>query len=163
MADVPRDPRQLARDILAGKVRIEDLQRQRQARPAGPAQQMPARQPMPRPQTPPQQRPLQRGMPPVQPPRQAVPRRMPPPLAPPLNRAARPQLTVPPPAQPRTPVQSIASAPDAPDAAAAPTTAPAQAARRPLRLQQLVHSKHALRQGILLAEVLGKPVSLRLQ
>ena len=25
MADIPRDPRQLARDILAGKVRIEDL------------------------------------------------------------------------------------------------------------------------------------------
>ena len=32
MPELPRDPRQLARDILSGKVRIEDLARQRQLR-----------------------------------------------------------------------------------------------------------------------------------
>src|SRR5207342_1609203 len=28
--DIPRDPRQLARDILSGKIKLEDLQRERQ-------------------------------------------------------------------------------------------------------------------------------------
>jgi len=168
MPDVPRDPRQLARDILAGKVRIEDLARERQLRgggaaaPGGAGQRMPPKIPLPRPAPPPVQRaparPVQRPMPQRMPmPQQRMPqpqRPMPPqPRAIPVpaqRQAPRPQYTVPPP-QPVAPV-------------AEPLSEPAvvtRAVRRPTRLSELVKSKHSLRQGILLAEVLGKPVALR--
>ena len=35
MADLPKDPRQLARDILSGKISIEDLAREQARRKAG--------------------------------------------------------------------------------------------------------------------------------
>ena len=57
MPDVPQDPRQLARDILSGKIKIEDLARQRQGqvRPVPPPQNRPPQQvPLPRPVPPPQ-------------------------------------------------------------------------------------------------------------
>ena len=174
MPDVPRDPRQLARDILSGKVRIEDLARERQMRggmapPGGAGPRMPQKIPLPRPVPPPVQRvPVQRV--PVRQPQRPMPqqrmpqpqRPMPPqqrplpqqaqrPIAVPAQRQApRPQYTVPPP----QPVAVVAE----------PLSEPAQvtrAVRRPTRLSELVKSKHALRQGILLAEVLGKPVALR--
>jgi len=62
----------------------------------------------------------------------------------------RPQLTVPPP-QPAP--QVAAPLPEPPVVA--------RAVRKTAKLNELVLSKHALRQGIMLAEVLGKPVALR--
>ena len=171
MPDVPRDPRQLARDILAGKVRIEDLARERQMRgggaaaPGGP--RMPQKIPLPRPVPPPVQRvparPVQRPMPqqrmPIPAQRMPQPQRPMPPqprgIPVPAQRQPQPQkpqyqYTVPPP-QPAAPVVEPLSEP----------AVVTRAVRRPTRLSELVKSKHALRQGILLAEVLGKPVALR--
>src|SRR4051812_3972918 len=79
MPDLPRDPRQLARDILSGKVRIEDLAKERQLRGPGippprppgdkiplprPAQRPPLQRPSAQP-FPQQQRPQTRPLPPV--------------------------------------------------------------------------------------------------
>jgi hypothetical protein len=58
--------------------------------------------------------------------------------------------------EPEEVVRTIQDAPS-PEAARAET----KARRAGLRLNDLVKSKRALRQGILLAEVLGKPISLR--
>ena len=170
MADIPRDPRQLARDILSGKVRIEDLARERQMRggmaPGGAGGRMPQKIPLPRPVPPPVQRaparPVQRPMPQRMPmPAQRMPqpqRPMPPQprgIPVPAQRQPQPhkpqyQYTVPPP-QPAAPVVEPLSEP----------AVVTRAVRRPTRLSELVKSKHALRQGILLAEGLGKPVALR--
>ena len=162
MPDVPRDPRQLARDILSGKVRIEDLARERQMRggmapPGGAGPRMPQKIPLPRPVPPPVQRvpvqrvPVRQPQRPMPPQQRPLPQQAQRPIAVPAQRQApRPQYTVPPP----QPVAVVAE----------PLSEPAQvtrAVRRPTRLSELVKSKHALRQGILLAEVLGKPVALR--
>jgi hypothetical protein len=172
MADIPRDPRQLARDILAGKVKIEDLARERQMRGGGmaapqqqakiplprqvpapsppPMQRGPVRSaPMPMPQRPvPQQRPIPQQRVPQRPLPQQAQRTVP--MPPPRQPAARPVLTVPAP----TPVVPAVAQRQAAPVAAGPKT-------RATRLAELVQSKHALRQGSLLAEVLGKPKALR--
>jgi hypothetical protein len=168
MPELPRDPRQLARDILSGKVRIEDLARQRQLRGPGGAgtadPRMPDKIPLPRsPQRVPQPpyqapRPQQRPMPPVRQtpaPRPSGPyqRPQPPrPMPPPVQR----QVSRPPPAAAPQP-QTMAPAAPAPG----PGAPPRVVARRPVRMHQLVRSKLALRQGVLLAEILGPPVSER--
>jgi len=166
MPEIPRDPRQLARDILAGKVRIEDLQRERQMRAGGGAPPPPrpvARVPLPRPVPPPQ-----KPIPPAQRPIQRGPFQQPPRPVPPLSRQAPPEVRVPPKITVRQtlPVTAEPSAPvrvmqDAPTLEA--TKAETKARRAGLRLNDLVKSKLALRQGILLAEVLGKPISLRVE
>jgi hypothetical protein len=162
MADIPRDPRQLARDILAGKVRIEDLQRERQARGGGspPGPRTPEKIPLPRPA---QARPQQRPQTPVQrpPAQRQVPQQKPAQQRPaPVRQAPQaprpPVRQVPIPEPPRPPAPPVMQAAQAYSPQAESTKAP-----RGLRLNDLVQSKRALRQGILLAEVLGKPISLR--
>jgi hypothetical protein len=177
MADIPRDPRQLARDILAGKVRIEDLARERQQRtgiPSAsiPASRVPAKIPLPRPAQPQQPptvstRPESRPspMPQAQPmPRQQTPRPpqrpQPVPQRPQQSRphVAPPKLTI---TLPPQPIVSHGASHVAP--VMEPQAAPAvtKSTRTSMPLTKLVRSRHALRQGILLSEVLGKPVSLR--
>ena len=160
MADIPRDPRQLARDILAGKVRIEDLARERQMRAGGlptPALRQPqARVPAPRPA--PMQPPVQRA--PVRPVQRPIPMR---PLQQPQRLVQRP-VAAPVVRQPQRPLQVTIAPPPPVQPAIAPTPEPAtvtKAARLPTRIRDMVRSKQALRQGIVLAEVLGKPVALR--
>jgi hypothetical protein len=166
MADIPRDPRQLARDILAGKVRIEDLARERQMRAGGlptpalrqPQAQVPASRqaPMPPPVRP---APLQRPAP-----RMPVQRPMMPQQARPVQRP----MVVPVVRQVQRPLQvTIAPSPTTtPPQVVRPAVTPepvavAKAGPRPARIQELVKSKRALRQGILMAEILGKPIALR--
>lgn len=149
MADIPRDPRQLARDILAGKISIEDLARE-QARRAGRApgspgapmpQKLPDRIPLPRPAPPPPQRK------PVHPPPQS--RKAPP------KKPARPPVNVPPPArQPLAPAGPTVQPPDL----SVPT---ARRESRPTDMQAALRTRGSLRQAILMAEILNKPVALR--
>jgi hypothetical protein len=173
MADIPRDPRQLARDILAGKVRIEDLAKERQRAAGIPAplprpvpERMPDKIPLPnmgRPVPPPQAR---RPAPPPrpaqrQPPVKAKPlekRRPPAPVAvPPVQRPTSPLLATPAASTPaREPALSAY-------AAASELKQAASDAHREkgTPLAQLLRSPKSLKQAILLSEVLGKPVSMR--
>ena len=164
MADVPRDPRQLARDILSGKVRIEDLARERQMRagggggikPVGPAARAPERIPLPR-QAPlrpvPPARPVQRI--PVPPVRRPV-------LAPPANQTPRMPMPV---QQSRVVRAAPVMAPAVAKVVASrpPAAEPPRVGvpRRRVSVRDLVRSRTALRQGIVMAEVLGTPVGLR--
>jgi hypothetical protein len=163
MADVPRDPRQLARDILAGRVRIEDLARERQMRGGAPAPGLQAKIPAPRQVTPPRPPPM---MPSVQrAPVRPVPRPMAPrPMMPQPPRPVQRPMGVPVIRQPASAPLRVTVAPPSPTAREIVLPEPlatARALRRPGRIDELVKSKRALRQGILLAEVLGKPVALR--
>jgi len=175
MADVPRDPRQLARDILSGKVKIEDLQRERQMR-AGGAPQVPAKIPLPRPVQQPAQRPIPQQRPaplqrPAALPRPAarpVPQRGPVIVRQPQRPVTVPAARMPAPARaamPPVPVQQPKSAQPM-TAYDLPTVLSSQAqvsagAKKELRLHQLMRSSRAVRQGIMMAEILGKPLSLR--
>ena len=164
MADIPRDPRQLARDILAGKVRIEDLAKERQraggmpAPPPRPAERMPDKIPLPnmgRPAPTPQARRPAPPPPPRQPPVKAKPLQKRPPqpvAAPPVQRRA---VTVPAPA----PVAPVVS----PYAVASEVKQAASNAHRDrgTPLAQLLRSPKSLKQAILLSEILNKPVSMR--
>jgi hypothetical protein len=47
------------------------------------------------------------------------------------------------------------------EAAASAAAKPAKAARRVVPVHELVKNRQSVRQGILLAEILGKPVALR--
>ena len=168
MPEIPRDPRQLARDILAGKVRIEDLARERQMRGGGggavPAPRVPQMIPQPRPVPPPVQRvPVRQPQRPMPPQQRSMPSQQRP--MPQRQMPAQQQRTIPMPQQrmPQRP-QSVVAVPHAVPQAAATMPEPpvvARAVRKTAKLNELVLSKQALRQGILLAEVLGKPVALR--
>lgn len=176
MAEIPRDPRQLARDILSGKIKLEDLQRERQRQGARP----------PPPSTPPPPRQAPTAPPPVmreQRPVKEVPigpgTRMPeqvrtqPQSGRPLPTTVRGgqfpgkgrsfpgKAPPPPPAPPKrveTPIAPVQAeyeqAHDVPAKAAKP-------ARRAVKMKDLMKSRLAIRQGILLSEILGKPVALR--
>jgi hypothetical protein len=161
MPDLPQDPRQLARDILAGKVSIEDLAREQARRRAGQAPAPP--RPMNRPQS----------VPPVQPPLAAAP-------VPPI-RTVPPVRRVPlPPQPPRRPVppqipRTVGGAPresarEVRKPTAQATTqrqlarSPEGAARRPAPLapiSALLRDPRSLRRAVVLSEILGPPVSLR--
>ncbi len=181
MPEIPRDPRQLARDILSGKVRIEDLARERQARQGGQGANVPARPMPPAARVPdriplPRQTPVQRP-PVISPNRAPVPARSPTQRQPaqpasrqtPVRAPARPAppppmpatAFPPPPARLPAPARPTVSSPATAQAAALqpPGTAPRPAT--PTRIQDLVRSKKALRQGVLLAEILAKPLALR--
>jgi hypothetical protein len=159
MADIPKDPRQLARDILAGKISIEDLARE-QARRAGRAaappgvptpQKLPDRIPLPRPAQPP---PAQRK--PTAPAPQQSRRSAPSPQQPSRRKTGRtpPPVNLPPPAR-----QQLVSAPQASMQEEAAPTAHRQ--NRPTGIQAALRTRGSLRQAILMAEILNKPVSLR--
>jgi hypothetical protein len=196
MAELPRDPRQLAKDILSGKISIEDLAREQQRRrgvnvpPKQPEKYVPlprvsqdATPPQPRstmrqappplgiPQTPP--RPAQRPQPrpvaarPAQPPRQQVPRtRNPQPVRQAVRRTAeqtnqstrmevgRPLSSSKLSAQPAAgPGMTVAQ-----PLSVEPSTIDPQT-QRPMLLT-LLRERNYLRQGILMAEILGPPRSL---
>ncbi len=181
MSQVPQDPRQLARDILSGKVKIEDLARMRQqraggapgggagtagaGRPAGGGMQpIPVQRPMIRP---PQQQVVQR-MPPAQvkqvPVRGSVQTQRP--VARQMGRSpqqvrgpqivpARAPATVRPVTAPLAPMQmEYKQAQDSPAKVAAVVP-------KGFGIKELLRDKRGLRQGILLAEVLGRPVGMR--
>ena len=171
MPDVPRDPRQLARDILAGRVKIEDLARERQMRAPGsspppahrqiplprPAQNMPrpiqVQNPTPLPPARRLQQPVQRPAPMQRPvplqrqtPQRPVPQR-------PSYTSSRPGYTSPtPPPQPVSSVNLEEITPIAPIRSGK---------NKGIRIKEMARSRHALRQGFILSEVLGKPLALR--
>ncbi|HVX87026.1 MAG TPA: hypothetical protein VH253_19735 [Phycisphaerae bacterium] len=165
MADIPRDPRQLARDILAGKISLEDVAREQarraglpppQARPGGiQRQKLPDRIPLPR-QLP--QQPVRRP-PPPQPVRQPQSRKAAPPAPQrrPASRSFPP--SGPPPAPPAANLPVPARQALAPLAAAVPPVSPMRSSRSSIR--QNLRTPATLRQAILLAEILGPPVALR--
>ncbi|MGN6369942.1 MAG: hypothetical protein ACTHN5_16925 [Phycisphaerae bacterium] len=194
MPEVPRDPRQLARDILSGKISIEELareqQRQRAAQAGGgnppPPVQQPrmapgspqARVPLPRPPvTPPGVRPVLRPPPPpprpVQRPVQKIPqippaprRQAPIPQRAPQLPARGPQIQRPAPQQPITrpanvPITTQQQPPagyEMPKGVADIRTAPMPAR---VTAQSIRGNRAALRNAILMAEILGKPLALR--
>lgn len=167
MPDIPKDPRQLARDILAGKISLEDLARE-QARRRGNVPGSPppmARPPVarPAPASPgsesrmPAPVPMQKR-PPVQPApqQQRRPAPQPPVRRPPPASARGPNIVVNTPAPPvATPAASVPAV-----ASVAKPNAPARKAAQASFLSTL-KNRSTLRQGILIAEVLNKPVSLR--
>lgn len=157
MADVPKDPRQLARDILAGKISIEDLAREqakrRGAPPPPPPPQQQQRVPAPRPAPPPAA-----SVPPAPPPQPQ--RRVPPqqPTARPQQRKVR--------EKPRDPLvvqqQAASSARrQQQQAAPAPEVASVAAVARPLPAAAALVNRQTLRQAVIAAEILGRPVGLR--
>jgi len=175
MADVPRDPRQLARDILSGKIKIEDLARERQRQAGGvvpPVRgpQVPAKIPLPRPVQQPMARPpvvRQQPIPQRQPARQQVPartgRQVPAPVP---QRGRGPQMergdvAVPAKAREALVVPAGQAQAYAQPAEIPPTVRQAVSGGRRMVLREMLKSRQGIRQGILLAEVLGKPVGLR--
>lgn len=195
MADVPKDPRQLARDILSGKISIEDLARA-QARARGgrvgpaaapPLQQRPPMQQQPRPPMQASPMPLAQAMPPQQRPVQQIQR-----IAAPMQRGPAPlpqrrPLPAPRPQPPRpaqqqrrasTPLQ-VTVQPPAPtarsggalaptraqvavqDAAAAKVRTDIHKATPQARVRVMLKHRSTVREGILLAEILGPPASMR--
>jgi hypothetical protein len=189
MPEVPRDPRQLARDILSGKVTIEQLAREQQRQRAAqgganvpPLQVRPpipppaqARVPLPRPAAPmPGQRPVMRPPPPpprpMQRPAQGVPqqrRQIPapppaqrqPPRGPQIQRQAAPQQLTRPATSGSAGQQPVTGAYAAPQGI--------QDARMPTALgrgvtvRSFTKNRALLRQAIVMSEVLGKPLALR--
>ena len=157
MSQVPRDPRQLARDILSGKISIEELARE-QARARG--QKAPGLSPQM-----PSQRPLAPMPPPVQPPRPAMrapapaPRRIPQ-AAP--RQQPRPTAVV---RGPQIEIQSSQlSQPEQPSTTPPPQQSAVHSARSVAAkagLARAVRNRTSLRQGIMLAEILGPPLALR--
>jgi hypothetical protein len=167
MSNVPRDPRQLARDILAGKISIEELAREQQRRRAG-------QQAAPRPQARPQERvPMPRTAPPVQPQRPVIrqatpfparPAQRPPQQSRPFPTtipAPAPRQTQPRPMPQQTQVESTTAAPQAAGEPLKPLISlkPASAPRP--AISRFFNTRASLRQGIIMAEILGKPVGLR--
>ncbi len=199
MPEVPRDPRQLARDILSGKISIEELareqQRQRAAKagggnPAPPVQQprVPpvspqARVPQPRqpltppgvrsvprppPSPPPPPRPVQRQpqgfpqMPPAQRRPTPAPQRAPQPQQP----ARGPQIQRPAPQQLLTrPANLPISQQQQPPAAYAMPQGVSDVRSAPLpptiSARDIKGNRTALRNAILMSEILAKPLALR--
>jgi hypothetical protein len=181
MADIPRDPRQLARDILAGKISIEDLAREQQRRRAAsggggqamPQAKVPDRVPLPRSAVPVPQPPRNTPRPVVRPvslrPKQQQRpfplRPAPPPVrrpaGPNIERRPAPQLTQPPPARP---VPAAVELPSQENAYGAPSAIPgvhAAPANPRFNIGSITRNRAALRQSVLMAEILGKPLSLR--
>lgn len=162
MPDMPNDPRQLARDILAGKISIEDLAREQARRRGG---QMPAPpQPMNRPMPAGPNRPAPVAIPPIrniETARQGTvttPVRRPIPTAP--NRpAALPARRAPLRAAPRSAPQPIASDRARPRPAPAPTAAAPLAV--PASISSLLRSPQNLRRAVILSEILSPPLALR--
>jgi len=171
MPEIPRDPRQLARDILSGKIKLEDLQRERQRQaavppasakqqvrqvPIGPGTGRPVSSQMPSmpgarpPQTLSSQRPT--AFPPRQAPAPSARRQFP--VPPPVR-------TVPPPKPARTETAPLAPVQKEYAQASDTPAKPAKAARKPARISEMVKSRQSLRQAVLLSEILGKPISLR--
>jgi len=182
MSQTPRDPRQLARDILSGKISIEDLAREQANRRAagggppapprqvpppnyqrpapspglGSGQNMPPAQSMPPPQSAPRRAPAPAYRPPprqVQPPRQPARR--------PVQRAT-PRIAIRQPVAPPLPPQSLAaklnvSVPT--EAPVAPTSAQPAMADAPRAISIL--NRASLRRAILLHEILSPPLALR--
>jgi len=180
MADIPRDPRQLARDILAGKISIEDLARERarQAGAAGGAVPLPSKQPW----TPPDKIPLPRTEP-VQtpqasppPPPRPVARPTPPPSPHiPQRPVQRPPVAIQTPQrrpvqQPVQPMARVQSPPEIkpaeiPVAEETPTVSKTASqitvGGAKLDVSKIMKNRTALRQCLVMAEVLGKPLALR--
>ncbi len=168
MPDVPRDPRQLARDILSGKIKIEDLARERQARqgtpanlrsPAVPTARVPNKVPLPRPASPASRAPMPQARPPLRP----IPPRpqQPPPGFPQRPVPQRPvvRTVLPPPVRPPIPTTVTQASPAVPSTST--RSAAAREAKPGVGLGALLRSRRAVRQGIILSEILGKPLSLR--
>ncbi|HVS70028.1 MAG TPA: hypothetical protein VHQ47_02105 [Phycisphaerae bacterium] len=163
MPDIPRDPRQLARDILAGKISLEDVAREQarragvpppQARPGAiQPQKLPDRIPLPR-QIP--QQPARRTTPPPQPVRQPQARKSAPT---PPSQQRRPAPRSFPPSAPPPPPTLPAPARQLLAAAASPAAPPA--AQFSGNLRSVLRRPATLRQAILLAEILNKPLALR--
>jgi len=165
--EVPRDPRQLARDILSGKIKIEDLARERQARqgvpvnlrpPAAPASRVPDKIPLPRPAPLPPRVPVPQARPPVRSPMPSRSQQKPsefPQRPIPQRPAAR--TVPPPPARQALSPFVVTQTPPAAPARAAQLAPPA----RPMRLNAMLRSRRAMREGIIFAEIFGKPIALR--
>jgi hypothetical protein len=180
MPDIPRDPRQLARDILSGKIKLEDLQRERARQmgapvpPKPPVRQVPVAPARPVPQVSP--RPVRQVSPapprPVMRPqalpsviKRPAPMQRPAPVRqqPPVRPAPQQQKRVVPPTP--APISASYAQPARKDRSAptGTTDRPAPAAPPPsgLRVRSIVGSRQALRQAVLMAEILGTPVGLR--
>ena len=185
MAQLPRDPRQLARDILSGKVKLEDLAREKARQqmpgqmpgniqptarvpsprppPPLPAQRRPIQTAPPRPPAFPQQRPVQQParIPPPAPARQQFPQRAP------QQPAVRRGPNIQPP--PRVKTESMASRTAAADRQevqdikeakiAAIRATPLNSGRAAIR--QMLRNRQSVRTGILMSEILGPCKALR--
>jgi hypothetical protein len=154
MPDMPSDPRQLARDILAGKISIEELARQ-QARRRG----MPAPAP-PKPMT----RPAQRQVPTAAPPIQTIPSARHVPTFPARRSGTQPGRPVPatirqpiPPQPPRAPVPSQTYGLSASSATRKP--APQTPAAVPLTM--LLRDPRNLAKAFVLSEIFAPTLALR--
>jgi len=157
MPEIPRDPRQLARDILAGKISIEEIARQRQARAASTAPRQ-----IPKPAiAPPVQRQTPQPQRPVQPAPRPRPAQAPQPQRRPQAPQARPQAPAPSsPPQPAMRPRAVTPEPPMPvTSIAVPQLSRYTSA--PLNISSLTTSRQALRQAIIMAEILGPPVALR--
>lgn len=161
MGQLPKDPQQLAQDILAGRVSIQQLRAEQTRRRAA---QEALRQNMrtrPNPPATPARQPGSRQVvkPASQMPRQARPQARSDsystPVAPVTQRPAS--------AAPRVKVASVAKAADS--SAAKSSTVPAKPAASPRTAAQSVravmNNPHALRSVFVLSELLDKPLSLR--
>lgn len=169
MADIPQDPRQLARDILSGKIKLEDLQREQQRRQAGapkpaarPAEDRPIPLPnMKRPQEAPPPANRQETIPmpaplPVPQKRQPAPQRRPIPQQQKKVRQEPPKPVRPmPPAEPARQTQAT------PPATVATSQAQKNAATTRNVIKTAMRNPRSLRHAILLSEVLQPPVSMR--
>ncbi len=162
MAEIPRDPRQLARDLLAGKISIQDVAKE-QARRAGrlPGQQAQARPVIIQPPraaapTPAQREIVVQKQANVQTPTRRPAVRQ---AAPPPPQARKPSRTP----QPAPPVQMPEVARQA-IAAARQNSLLKQTPRPPAPdggIRDALRARGGLRQAVLMAEILGKPLGLR--
>jgi len=166
MPEIPRDPRQLARDILAGRVSLEDLARE-QARRRGEAVQAPAPA-APRPPVIKQQPqiPIARAQAPLPiPPRPTPPRpqqqqrRQPP--RPQQQQQRRGPIIQNPAPQTRREPQAVVPLPDLPSAPKISEQATKSKSARKSPVELLLNTKSAMRRAILVSEVLNKPLSIR--
>jgi hypothetical protein len=173
MPEIPRDPRQLARDILSGKIKLEDLARERQRQQGG-VVPPPNAPPRPRADAPiPLPRPPQ-AQPPIPPPQPARPVARPPvsPPKPPKQKAPKVRqfpagtpVTVPPRQTPASPAANPNALP--PSQEPYGEAAQVQSAARPKPLARdrtvrtMVKDRQSLRQAVVLAEILNKPLALR--
>lgn len=163
MADLPQDPRQLARDILSGKIKLEDLQRE-QARRQAAAQRQPAEdRPVPLPNF---NRPAERPAPQARPeaariplpthrPRPQAQRPQQPKAVRKVRREAPPVRPIPPASEPEPVHTQLAPMPEAPPQPVSSADKTAQVIRAAMR------QKQSLRHAVLLSEILQPPVSLR--
>ncbi len=159
MPDMPSDPRQLARDILAGKISIEDLAREQARRRGGqqPAPPRPMNRPVivppaqPRMASPPIQTiPTVRQAPPIQPVRRPSPIQTSRPVAQPVRR--QPNIEVRRPlTQPATTTRQRSVAPPA----------PVQTLVQPVSIHGMLRDPRNRRRAIILSEILSPPLALR--